>query len=189
MQHNEIDWIFLDTLIWAAVIDYKEAMGTGLGTGQVNWAYVLAKGDIAKTVGLRIGGGILVATTRYVLLPGAILLLWTTGAQTSATVLASAYIAYLAFRLLSWPSRRARRQNHAQQYMRVLDRFERLSEAYLVCTPPIISPELLRHALLRARDAGALFEPGLVALLEVVSARDGPVFLPRLHENTARYTF
>jgi len=42
MQHNPIDWILLDSMIYRGLVDFREGVLSGTLLGEFNWKYILS---------------------------------------------------------------------------------------------------------------------------------------------------
>lgn len=174
MQHPEIEWILLDSLLFAEVTAYREAVMSGTAVGKVNWPYVFSGGNVQKTLYLRFAGAIVGWIVRYVL---PVVIIWglvAVGREGIALAVGVGYGFYLLARLVTWPKRRAVRRK-IQDAVSLL---EKMSHAYSYCSPPVVNPSILRGYLDEATKAGARFDGAVFALLERIASRDASTFLP-----------
>jgi len=184
MQHNEIDWILLDALIYSEITTSHESM-IRYPLGRINWAYAFAGGDIKKMIWTRLKMSWLVWIIRYLLPPAIIAALFFLGYQTATLVTAALYLGYLTVHLFLWPSRHRERKKEESGLHQASERIYNMITVYHFCSPPVISPITLQKQLAKATDAGAFFDGSVFAILNRVIARDREVFLPFHNSNTA----
>ncbi len=80
MQHNEIDWILLDSLVYSEMRNYYEGIISGEVLSKTNWAYVFAGRDMGKTLWIQLIFELGKWTLRYIVPPATIATFfsWTT---------------------------------------------------------------------------------------------------------------
>jgi hypothetical protein len=174
MQHPEIEWVALDSLIYAEIAAFREAILSGSLVGKANWAYALAAGDPLKATLLRTIGSIAGLLARYVI-PAVVL--WVLLAKADMQVMlvvAAIWGLYLLGRLAAWP----RRRNIRKQQAAATVVLQKMVSAYGYCDPPVINPGVLRAHLETATEAGGQFDGAVFTILERLMKRDPSTFLP-----------
>jgi len=89
MQHNEIDWILLDSLVYSEGVSYRESIMTGEQLGITNWAYIIAEGDIGKSLWIRLILELWKWALRYIVPPATIATLYFLDYELSSIVVRS----------------------------------------------------------------------------------------------------
>lgn len=178
MQHNQIDWILLDALVYGELVACREYVLSGEAIGKVNWAYALAEGKLEKAIWMRLLMDLSIWAMRYVVPPVVIAALLLLGYQTPAIGAAGLYVVYLTGRFVFWPRRYRRKKNRRQELKRWQDRWTQMTVAYTLCEPPVISPTILREQISKPTEIGPLFSGAVFAVLDRIIARDRDVFLP-----------
>ena len=181
MQHNEIDWILLNSLMYSEILAYREGIYSGEVLGKTNWAYLLSEGNLQKSLWIRLLLYLSIWVLRHIIPPAAIGILFFIGYPNAAIVLAALYVLYLGVRMVLWPRRYRKRKKRGSDLKQAVDNFVKMGIAYSCCSPPIINPSTLREQMSKPTDIGPLFSGAIFALLSRIAARDQEVFLPFSH--------
>ena len=176
MQHDYIDWILLDSLIYAELTNYRKSHLMGITYGAAEWQHYWHGGDPTKY-----------ALTEY-LFPKAIFILryiiplvisfslFHFGLDKPASIIGVIFVLYLFYRLLSWPKRRSKRkikESGKDESDKILWRMEK---AYTLCRFPIVSLGALKQIVYEGEEEGCIFNGAVYALIDTIALRN-PVFL------------
>lgn len=134
-QHPELDWILLDSLIFAEVTAYRQAVMDGSLVGKLNWAYLLSGGDLKRMVVWNLVVASLGVIFRIAL---PVFLIWQlvrADRGGAAVSIAFAWIAYLIVHAVSSFKRRRRLRA-------ALSLLERMGQAYSYASPPVVNPTM-----------------------------------------------
>ena len=180
MQHPEIDWIALDSLIYAEVTAFRETIVSGSLVGKMNWPYILAAGNPLKLTLFRSVGSVVGWLARYVVPAVTFWMLLTRGYTQTAVFVGAVWGLYVLGRLAMWPQRRRTRK----QLTEAVALLQKMVAAYAYCDPPVINPSVLLSSLNDAAKAGARFDGAVFTILEGVVRRDSSTFLPFVLESS-----
>ena len=178
LQDDQIDWIFLDSLIYAELAGYRELIFSGQALGKIHWAYMFSSGDIPKMAWYSIIMALTRFALRYLVPPLLIIALYALQFETAFQVLGVAYVAYLVLRAAYWPLRRRKEKLKDKAYKEHEDRLKKIMVAYWHCRPPVISLTTLRTFLDEAIKSGANFDGALFSILKRVETMRGEAFMP-----------
>ena len=89
LQHDQIDWILIDSLIFAEISAYRESILSGEALGKTNWAYIFTGGDVEKTHWFQLKKVLGLFALRYVAPPAIIFGLYYLQYETAALMVLS----------------------------------------------------------------------------------------------------
>lgn len=171
VQTDAMDWLFMDSLVFAELDAFSEQVMSGTLFGTVNFAYILAERNAAKFYAYSLVFSILFFAVRYLALPALAFYLAAKGHDGWAGMIFVAWIVYVLLRFIGFlPRRRAR--NKALELMTLMN------DAYGNLGSSVISPTRLRDSLWKAADAGVVWDGAVFALADRVIARDSTAFVP-----------
>jgi len=105
MQISQIDWILLDSLLYAELAGNREDVYSGKAIGEIKLDYIWAGEDTSKQVLARAKITIIAFGLRY-LLPSIIIGIFIfLRFDKTAMIIGGVYLIYLLFRLILWPAR------------------------------------------------------------------------------------
>jgi len=173
MQTAELDWLFLDALIYRELAAYKEVIASGqlFGLGAIHVvAYEMTKRSVLKTRLITRGVALVGFCLRWIVLPVTILVVTSRAPESTwIRALAALYVAYLGWRIIRWLLLIPHRRSRTKSAQKAVELTEAMFKAYYQCQGPMISvPELLR-AVNVARDLGVVWDAQLFVLLDRVS--------------------
>ncbi len=178
LQHDEIDWIFLDSLIYAEIERFRESVYKGEVTGKTNWFYLLAEGDIEKSLWMRWKWEIGLWALRYLIPISAIGTLLYLEFEKSAMALGIIYAVYQLGRLVLWPRRYFQKKQLQEKLNETEKVSKRIFSVYHFCQLPILSPSTLREQLRICEKENISFNGAVYAIVDRILARDKAVFIP-----------
>lgn len=178
MKNDKIDWIFIDSLIFAEISAYSEFILSGQAVGKLNWSYALSEGNLVKAYWFHVTKYLVAAVARYIIPPIIIYALYKLHSEDAAMVAGALYLAYLLLHFTLWPKRYRDRKSKEKLLKEHTDRLQTMLSAYCYCNPPVISLATLRQYLNKAVEAGAIFEGSLFAIIDRVEETRGEAFLP-----------
>jgi len=179
-QHDWLDWLFLDSLIYLELAVYADEIASGFATGNVRHAYILAAGDLKKAEWLETKSELIVYGFRYGLPLVVLATLLIIGEIEAATVLGIVYAGYLVFRALLWPRRFWKKRNEEKATREHAERLGKMLAAYYYLKPPIIHLETLNNALQAAAKDGVLFDASVYALADQQRYKSQHILSPYL---------
>ena len=171
LQHPEIDWILIDSLIYAELSAYREAVADGTALGTFNFWYVASGRDFRKALTWGMLGRIVSFVLRHGVQIAVILVAANVGRSGLAAVVSVLYVWYVAGRIVRWFILR-------RKVRRAITILASMAGAYWHASPPVINPTILRASVDKAVEGGAVFDSALFSLLDRVAARDASTFLP-----------
>lgn len=178
LQHDQIDWIFVDSLIFAEISDYRESILTGQALGRINWSYIFTGGDIEKTYWFQLKKALSFFTLQYIAPPAIIFVLYYFQYEATSLIAGAVYAVYLLLHVVLWPLRYRKRKLEQKTLQNHLNRLQKMINAYYYCKPPIISLATMRTYLNKAVEAGAIFDGALFSILKKIEATRGEAFMP-----------
>jgi hypothetical protein len=178
LQNDQIDWTFIDALMYAEISAYRESIVSGRALGKINWAYTFSGGNIKKVLLLQWAKLAASVVLRYVLPVSLIAVLYFRQHENEAFIVGAVYAAYLLLRLVLWPLRYRKRKAQERTMKEHTDRLQKMIDAYYYCNPPVVSLGTLQTYIGKAVDAGAIFEGALFSILAKVMAAKGDVLMP-----------
>ena len=144
LQHDKIDWIFIDSLIFAELSAYKESILTGEALGKTNWAYIFSGGNIENTYWFQLMKALGFLSLRYIATPTIIFVLYYLQYEMTSIIVVSAYAIYLLLHVVLWPMRHRKRKPEQKTLQEHTERLKKIINTYYYCKPPIISLATLR---------------------------------------------
>ena len=178
MQHNGLDWVFLDALVFSGFEETRETMYSGILELRINWAYVWSGGDIEKMLWWRLLLEWTKWTLRFPLPLGIIVTLLYFQYERAALFIAVPYGIYLLIRLAHWPSRFSVRREAKKIKEKAGNYLDQMGLVYNYCQTPVINPRALNAQLDKAQEKGVPFHPAVFALLDGILSRHPSVFMP-----------
>jgi hypothetical protein len=178
LQHDQVDWIFIDSLIFAEISAYGESILSGQALGNPNWAYVFTGGDTDKALWCHVKKALGLFALRYVFPPAIILLLYYIRYESASFIIGAAYAVYLLVHVALWPFRYRKRRKEQKTVQEHTDRLQKMVSAYYYCKSPIVSLSTLRAYLNKAAEGGAIFDGALFSILKRVEGNRGEAFMP-----------
>ncbi|MGH7158431.1 MAG: hypothetical protein ACREGD_05215 [Candidatus Saccharimonadales bacterium] len=178
LQHDQIDWIFVDSLIVAEISAYRESILTGQAVGKTNWAYIFTGGDIEKIYWFQVKKALGFFALRYIAPPAIVFALYYFKYETASLIAGAVYAVYLLLHAVLWPLRYRKRKLEQKTLQEHTDRLQSMINAYYYCKPPIVSLATLRTYLNKAIEAGAIFDGALFSVLNRIEATRGEAFMP-----------
>ena len=179
LQHDQIDWIFIDSLIFIAISEYRESILTGQVTEKTNWPYIFAGGHIDKCALLQLKMALGVFALRYIIPPAIIAIMYFYFRYINAAIIiGGVYAIYLLLHTVTWPLRHLKRNAEEKIMKEHTERLKKMTFVYEYCRPPIISLSTLRVYLNKAVESGALFPGALFAILIRMEKTRGEAFMP-----------
>jgi hypothetical protein len=174
LQSNIVDWIFIDSLIFAELLAYSEAIYSGQAFGKVNWFYIMAGGNRLKTTWYRMAMTLAVSILRYVLPLGMLYWIYTRYSVDITIIAAGIYLAYL---IIHFPLRYFKRKSNNSAVEENLGRLKKMLDAYYYCKPPVISISSLKKYLEIAVESGAIFEGALFSIINRFEKEKGETLI------------
>lgn len=147
LQHDQIDWILIDSLIFAEISAYRESVLTGQALGKTNWAYIFTGGDIEKTCWFHLKKALGLFALRYVAPPAIIFVLYYLQYETASLIAGAGYAIYLLLHAIFWPLRYRKRKLEQKTLQEHMERLQKMVNAYYYCKPPVVSLATLRTYL------------------------------------------
>jgi hypothetical protein len=178
LQHDQIDWIFIDSLIFAEISAYRESILSGQALGKTNWGYVFSGGDVEKIYWFQLKKAFGFFALRYIVPPAVIFALYYFQYEAASAITGVVYAAYLLLHVALWPLRHRKRKVEQKTLQEHTDRLQKMINTYYYCKPPIVSLGTLRSYLNKAVEAGAIFDGALFSLLKRVEETRGEAFMP-----------
>lgn len=105
LQHDQIDWILIDSLIFAEISAHRESIFTGQALGKTNWAYIFTAGDIEKTYWVQFKKALGFFALRYIAPPAIIFVLYYLQYETASLIAGAVYAVYLLLHAVLWSLR------------------------------------------------------------------------------------
>ena len=186
LQHDRVDWIFIDSLIFAEISAYKESIFTGQALGKVNWSYAFTGGDTNKILLFQVTKALALFTLRYLLPPAILFLLYYFHRESAFLIVGAVYAVYLLVHAALWPLRYRKRKTEQKILQEHLDRLQKMIDAYYYCKPPILSLSTLRTYLNKAAEGRAIFDGALFSILKRVEENRGDTFMPFVKQRTSK---
>ncbi len=178
LQHDQIDWVFIDVLIFCEASAYSQSIMSGSALGKVNWIWAWSDGDIEKYGLFHLGKGLGMFALRYIIPPVIVFILFYLNRESTALKTGIAYAIYLVLHASLWVFRYPARKLQRQTLEEHSSRLEKMLNAYYYCKPPIINLGTLRTYLNKAVEAGAIFDGALFSILKRVEESRGEAFMP-----------
>jgi hypothetical protein len=178
LQNDQIDWIFIDSLIFAEISAYSKSVLSGEALGKPNIAYLLADGDTNKILKYHLIKSISLILFRYILPIATIFLFYHVERHVIFPIALAAYSLYLIQHIIFWPIRFFKRKKMRKSMQEHMDRLQKMINTYYYCRPPIISIATLYSYLNKAVEAGAIFDGALFSILQRIEKTKGDAFMP-----------
>lgn len=178
LQHDQLDWILIDSLIFAELTAYKESIFTGQALGKTNWAYIYSGGNIEKTYWFQMKKALSFLALRYIAPPAIIFVLYYLQYEIASLSIGATYAVYLLLHVILWPVHYRKRKLIEKTLQEHMDRLQKIVIAYYYCKPPIISLATLRMYLNTAIEAGVIFDGALFSILKRTEEIRGEAFMP-----------
>lgn len=201
MSHPVLDYVLIDALVTNELCAFGEALKRDLmrfPRDQIgmNKVYYENKGNLKKMGSFNSGDAwdrLAKWALLLVVIPVISLLFARQGFDFGGMALwiwAWGLAAYIGYKLLIWTIRRLSRQEPDLE-TRSLKLWDKMYEVWRMLEGPVINPTMLRDELMKTREAGAVWDPPIYALVDRAIARDPTAWttlLPRieLHHRFAR---
>lgn len=160
LQMDELDWIFIDSMIFTELRNYVEHLFSHNPDGSISWSYISAGGNTTKMIKYKLVFAIGIFVLRYILPTGLIGAFFFFGLETLATIALFLYSGYLIIHFALWPFKYFKDRKEEAKHKRILEKME---FAYSRCIDPV-STKLLKNCVDEAKEQGAVF-PTAVHLL------------------------
>lgn len=178
LQGDAVDWILLDSLIYAELSAFRESIISGKVVGKVNWPYLLSNGDPQKLLWLNILKSTLPIVLRYVFPITALVLLHQFNLTKLFNGALITYGVYIIAHFALWPFRFKYKRSVKKTLEECNALLLKMIKAYKYCAPPIISLSTLHNQLDEAVKDGAIFEGALFTVLKKIEKDKGEVLIP-----------
>jgi hypothetical protein len=164
MQHEELDWILLDALIFSEISAYSRAI----------WGKREFEKFMHSTFDFRMW--MFCCYTLAFLVPAIIIAgLYHYGYLTAMLVFLVLYTIYLLIVLIRLP--KGLRESKEERLKPVELLFEMI-KAYMLCSPPVVNPTLLLKRLNETIEKEVVYRNAVFSLLDRIIARDPTALLP-----------
>ena len=171
IRTNMLDWLFLDSIVFAELDAYAhEAFTTRGGTG-TNWAAIFAERSELKYYTYQWVFGLFALVLNYVAAPALGYYLALRGHLTGCAVVIGVWILWLGLRLMSYPYRRRARKKAGVLLQHLID-------LYRVIGDNTISPRRLKEELDKATAEGVVLDGAVSTIVDRLMARDVTAFIP-----------
>jgi len=178
MQINTLDWVFLDCLIFLEIESFLETVKTGQIVGRIFWTYHMARGNLVEMAWWELGWRVGIWILRYPLPLGILGSLKYLDYEQAFIGMAVVYSVYIISRLLLWPSRFFKQKDLQKKLKEAENKGRHMTSIYWYCSPPVLSPRVLKEALEKGREAGVYFGGATYVLLDRILAKNPSQFLP-----------
>ncbi|MGF1610712.1 MAG: hypothetical protein ACFCUQ_15020 [Kiloniellales bacterium] len=176
MQLNLLDWYILNGYIFDEVARLAEGIKSGEAVGIINWAHVLAEGDLGKTYYWRAAFQLSKFAVRWLLIPGIVFAVYYAGYQEAAMWMAFPYGVYLLIHIALFPRRYLKRKAVAKALEGQERTLRALINVYQSSSTEILHPSRLRELIARTEAEEVFFRPAVYSILDRAIARDPAVF-------------
>ncbi len=176
MQHDYIDWILLDSLIYAEIKDFREQHLMGATYGDLNWSYAFHEGDSNKQMWTEFLLPKVIFSLRYIIPATTIAILFYFNLEKTTVIVGAIYALYLLLRLVCWPKRNSQKREITLRKNKSEKIYEWMGRVYVCCSTPIISPGVIRKMLYDGAEDGRLFNGVVYALVDSIFLKN-PIFL------------
>lgn len=182
MQHDYIDWILLDALIYAEIKDFREQHLMGATYGDLNWSYVFHGGDSNKQWWTELLLPKVIFSLRYIIPATTIAILFYFNLEKATVIVGAIYTLYLLLRLVCWPKRNSQKREITLRKDKSEKIYEWMGRVYICCSTPIISPGVIRKMLYDGAEDGRLFNGVVYALVDSILLKNTVFLKPEFLE-------
>ncbi|RJG08653.1 hypothetical protein D3879_22425 [Pseudomonas cavernicola] len=182
LQHDRIDWILIDSLIFAELAFKRGLILSGEAIRKIKWSHYifhyLFRVDVKKAFQIKLALALVYFALQYIVPPATIFVLYYLQYEVATIIAGGAYAAYLFIRAFLWSVHYRKRRLEKKTLHDHMNRLQNIADAYYQCKPPIINLTTLRTYLNKAIEAGAVFDGALFTVLKRVEETKGETFIP-----------
>ena len=176
MQLNKLDWYILNGYVFDETARMADGIKSGQAIGITNWSYILADGNLEKTLYIQLALAAAKFVGRWILAPAAIAALFYLGYETAALWVAAPYGIYLTIHIALFPRRYMKRKALAKEYRDCEEKYKKLISVYQSVSTEVFSPTRVRDLIARTESDEVYFRPAVYSILGRAIERDPVVF-------------
>ena len=154
MQSNQIDWYILNGFIVDTILRVKEGMFSGVTTGRIDWAYIIAGSNFLRFISWRVGFSAAKFAMKWLLLPLFAASAYYIGYDKAAMWASGILGLIVLFRIIMFPLRFMRRRTLKKQMADLEDMLKRLISIHSIAKANTWNPTLLRERLIEIEKSG-----------------------------------
>jgi len=172
LQSPALEWLLVDAMIYHELVQFADAIKLEMPGG----GYFKAEGNLEKMNLIRIKWRLRVLAVKAAIFLGtpAVAVWWAfkQGNADAAFVSGAAYIALMIVWTIWERVRRLVWKPKKSQHETALELWGEMSNVYKLLNPPIINPTLVKEALIKTKEKGAVWDTAAYTLVERAIARD-----------------